>query len=83
MRNNEFKRNMGALRVKGNNEREPGNEIDPMIVDRANEILQHQERLKQRMREKYRKANVLQGKVTDDQKYRNRQMMAIYKNIDN
>lgn len=30
---------MGGLRVKGNNEREPGTELDPIIIDRANEIL--------------------------------------------
>lgn len=59
MRNNEFKRNLGGLRVKGNNERAPGCEIEPAIIDRANEILQHQERIKQRLRNKYREANQL------------------------
>jgi len=38
--------------------------------------------LKIRLREKYRVANAGILKPTEDQKYRNRQMMAVYKNIE-
>ncbi len=55
MRANEFKKHLGMNRVLGNNERE--SEIDPKILDTANAILQHMERLKTRMRDKYRRAN--------------------------
>jgi hypothetical protein len=66
MRGNEYKKNLGSNRIVGNNEREPENQIDPKIIDSANEILQHQEKLKTRLREKYRKANMAQLKPSDD-----------------
>ncbi|CDW80428.1 UNKNOWN [Stylonychia lemnae] len=91
MRANEFKKHLGVGRILGNNERQ--SEIDPKILDTANAILQHQERLKIRLRDKYRRANQGLRKVPEDQKvqqkniqiyqYRNRQLLAIYSNIEN
>ena len=55
MRANEYKRSLAVGRILGNNERE--SPIDPKILATANSILQHLERLKTRVRDKYRKAN--------------------------
>ena len=66
MRANEFKRHLGTHRILGNNERQ--SQIDPKIIETANAILQHMERLKTRLRDKYRKANQGLRKVPDDQK---------------
>jgi len=54
---NEYKDFIGP-RVKANNERSEQEQLDPRIIDTANLILQHQEKMKQRIREKYRKNNV-------------------------
>jgi hypothetical protein len=54
---NEFKDYQGP-RVKANNERLESEQLDPRIIDTANFILQHQEKMKQRLRDKYRKNNV-------------------------
>jgi len=51
---NEFKDYIGP-RVKANNERPEDEQLDPRIIDTANFILQHQEKMKQRIRDKYRK----------------------------
>ena len=57
MAGNEYK-NSQAPRVKANNERPETEQLDPRIIETANMILQHQEKMKQRIRDKYRKNNV-------------------------
>lgn len=54
---NEFKDYTGP-RAKANNERPEDEQLDPRIIDTANFILQHQEKMKQRLRDKYRKNNI-------------------------
>lgn len=54
---NEFKDYQGP-RVKANNERPEDEQLDSRIIDTANFILQHQEKMKQRLRDKYRRNNV-------------------------
>lgn len=54
---NEFKDYAGP-RVLANNERPEDEQLDPRIIDTANFILQHQEKIKQRLRDKYRKNNI-------------------------
>lgn len=61
---NEFKNYTGP-RVKANNERPEDEQLDPRIIDTANFILQHQEKMKQRIREKYRKNNVVMKKKAE------------------
>ncbi|CAI2364818.1 unnamed protein product [Moneuplotes crassus] len=57
MAGNEGK-NFQAPRVKANNERPEDEKLDPRIIETANMILQQQEKMKQRVRDKYRKNNV-------------------------
>jgi hypothetical protein len=40
MRGNELKRNLGSNRVLGNNERGEDRQIDPKVVNIANDMLQ-------------------------------------------
>ena len=78
MLNNEFK-NFAGPRVLANNERMPDERVDPRIIDTANTILQHSEKMKQNLREKFRKNQIgFKGKLKDivsptkiDQKQRN------------
>lgn len=62
---NEFKDFQGP-RVKANNERAGDEQLDPRIIDTANMILQHLERMKQRIREKYRQNNIAFKKKLDN-----------------
>ena len=65
---NEFK-NFAAPRCLANNERNPDERLDPKIIETANNILQHQEKMKTNMREKFRKNNVgYRGKLKDMKK---------------
>lgn len=54
---NEFKDYIGP-RVLANNERAEDEQLDPRIIDTANLILQHLEKLKTRVRDKYRRNNI-------------------------
>lgn len=62
---NEFKDYIGP-RVLANNERPEDEQLDPRIIDTANFILQHQEKMKQRLRDKYRKNNIAFKKKLDN-----------------
>lgn len=62
---NEYKDYHGP-RVKANNERPLDEQLDPRIIDTANLILQHLERMKTRIREKYRQNNVAYRKKLDN-----------------
>ena len=65
MLNNEFK-NFAGPRVLANNERMPDERVDPRIIDTANTILQHSEKMKQNLREKFRKNQIgFKGKLKD------------------
>jgi hypothetical protein len=54
---NEFKDYIGP-RVLANNERAEDEQLDPRIIDTSNLILQHLEKLKTRVRDKYRRNNI-------------------------
>lgn len=77
---NEFK-NFNAPRVLANNERPPDERLDPKVIDSANSILQHQEKLKTHLRDKFRKNNVTsKNKLKDMAK--NKEIEGVYHTIE-
>jgi hypothetical protein len=80
MGNNEFKNFTGPW-VLANNERMPDERVDPRIIDTSNAILQHQEKMKQNLREKFRKNQVgFKGKLKDITK--NKEIQSVYNTIE-
>lgn len=77
---NEFKDYQGP-RVKANNERPEEEQLDPRIIDTANFILQHQEKMKQRLRDKYRKNNIAFKKKHETVK-KNMELETVYQSIE-